>query len=78
MSSGATKGPSSKGGASSNKGGTTNSKLANSNPPKGGKSSNKSDSASKPEKTDLIPKMQPTAEQIQIAKIMDTHRAGKK
>lgn len=76
MSSGATKGPSAKGGTSSNKGGaTSNTKLTSSSTPKGGKSSSKSDSASKPEKTDLMPKMQPTAEQIQIARIMDTHRA---
>ncbi|ODN00612.1 Protein lingerer [Orchesella cincta] len=75
MSSGATKGPSTKGGASSNKGGTSNSKMNNNSSTKGGKSSNKSDSSSKPEKTDLNPKIQPTAEQIQIAKIMDTHRA---
>lgn len=76
MSSGATKGPSTKGGASSNKGASANSKLNNNpNTAKGGKPSSKSELASKPEKTDLTPKMQPTAEQIQIAKIMDTHRA---
>lgn len=82
MSSGATKGPSSKGGATNNKGGSGNVKHVNSNSNaiggggagKGGKAASKTDSGSKSEKTDLMQKMQPTAEQIQIARIMDTHR----